>query len=174
MSPSTPRKTHSRTLSSLSTPGTPDTEYVLAQESLEETPTRKGTRSRASRPDLDLDETFQDRGDSSNNKFTSFNLQHDLGEGEERAFHREDTGGSGSSHASRSESYSSDPELLEMLENDDIDTELDMTEEELEDGLLSDAGEPLVSRGRRRRRKRWTDAEENKEKSLFEVRIRPD
>jgi len=166
MSPSTPQRSHSRKFSIASTPGTPDTGYVLAQESLEDSPTPAG--SHASRPDLDETSSLPEI----DNDATSFQLQHNLLQSNPSP-RRQDTSASNSSSASGSGSYSTDPELLEMLENDDTETDFDITEEELEDGLLSDVGDPLVSRGRRRRRKRWIEDEEVKEKSLFEVRCLP-
>jgi hypothetical protein len=169
MTTSTSEPPHHRTPSIISVSTTADTEYVLARESqdlLQQT--RQSTESRASRPDPD--ETFLQGRSNEDNKATSFSLQHDLEQqhqaGESR---RLDTGGSGSSSPTGSTSYNSDPELLEMLENDDIETDFDLTEEELEEGQASDVGDPLVYRGRRRRRKRWVDDEETKEKSLFEV-----
>lgn len=75
---------------------------------------------------------------------------------------------SGSSSGSGSGSY--DSELLEMLENDEEVTDLELDEDELDEALGEDSsGQPLVGRGRRRRRRKWDDEEENKDRSLFEV-----
>ena len=85
-------------------------------------------------------------------------------------------GSQGSSSGSGSGSINSDS-VLEVLDNDDVlDDELglDIDEEEGGDeGLGADVDDPLVSRGRRRRRKRWNEAEEKGEKSLFEVSPQP-
>lgn len=61
-----------------------------------------------------------------------------------------------------------------MLENDEVGDELDIGDSEIEEGLASDPGEPLVGgRRRRRRRRRFDEDDEAKDKSLFEVRRSP-
>jgi len=57
-----------------------------------------------------------------------------------------------------------------MLENDELGDELDLGDSEIEEGVVSDPGEPLVGgRRRRRRRRRFDEDVEQKEMSLFEV-----
>lgn len=65
--------------------------------------------------------------------------------------------------------------VLELLDNDDDDLEEEMEmfdQDEEDEEYGTDAGEPLVGRRGRRKRRRWDENENKKESSLWEVGFR--
>ena len=144
MPPHTPINTHTRRLSTFSTPGTPATPpsgYVLAQE---ETPTRvpeRGSETHVDNHELALHHHVSDYVEPPTESSGSVSLNEDS--------------------------------MLEVMENNDGEGEgeaEDFSEgdEDEEEGL--DSGEPLVSHGRRKRWRQWDgEDEEKQERSLIEV-----
>lgn len=155
MIPSTPKKSHSRQISSLSTPATPPSAYVLASETFE-TPTRGSSGGYV--PNLHYDQEQTTPTQTQN-----FSLHH---------AHDGDMQGPPSGSSSGSYNSNSTSSELEVLENDEETDEEEVLFDEGEgegmDGEEVEAGEPLVARGRRRR-KRWDDGDK-RETSLIEVR----
>ena len=158
MPPQTPSKTHTRRISAISTPGTPATPpsgYVLAQE---ETPTRGPERGSETDQELQL-------------------RHHEPEQEQEEAEQPANSQPANSTSGTGSRSTMNDDSILEVMDDDESgsgegEEEMMFSEEEGDEEEGYDAGEPLVSRGPRRGRRRWDEEEEKKERSLIEVRIK--
>jgi hypothetical protein len=143
----------------MSTPATPETGYTLASEG---TPTRPpinmGNMRNDSDIDLDLPETFSRSLYMQHDEADDLELHH---EEEELAEEQEHDHGQPSETSSRSYGSYNEESMLEMLDEDELEGD-DLEEDDAE------AGQPLVSRGKRRRK--WEEGEDGKERSLIEVR----
>jgi hypothetical protein len=146
--PQTATRSHHRQPSSMSTPPTPSTEYFPAQQ---ETPTRPSA-------------VFS-QGEASGSETHFTVLQPPAPEATEFELHVRDPPSAGSSRSFGSSA-------LDVLDDEDDDLEMgdeDDDDEEEEEVDEEDSVQPLVSRGRRRKRKRWEDSNDKQEKSLIEV-----
>jgi hypothetical protein len=156
MAPQTPVKGHSRHISAVSTPNTPDSGYFLADEG----PSTPHASSHPFRPDANatpkISTTLFDV--DKHTEAREFELEHDEDEdGVDLDPPSESSGRSFGSYNGES--------VLEMLDEEEgSENEAGDGDEDVEEG----AGQPLVSRSKRRGRRRWVE-EEQQERSLVEV-----